>query len=253
MFDLTGKVSIVTGASRGLGVTFARGLAKAGCDLAIAARNFDQLQEVSRELLEYGRRVLPVRADISRGEDVEAMLARAAGEFGKIDILVNNAGISAVAGAEAMTRDQWQTVVDTNLTGLFLCAQQAARRMLNQGHGKIINIASMYGISASSYVSQASYVASKAAVLGLTRELAVEWAPRGLHVVALAPGFFRSDQTVWAFEENPELGAKLLAKVPMGRMGRLEELEGTIVYLASAASGYMNGQALVLDGGFLCW
>lgn len=253
MFDLTGKVAIVTGASRGLGVTFARGLAKAGCDLAIAARNFDQLQEVARELLEYGRRVLPVRADISRGEDVEAMMALAAGEFGQIDILVNNAGISAVAGAETMTRDQWQTVIDTNLTGLFLCAQQAARRMLNQGHGKIINIASMYGISASSYVSQASYVASKAAVLGLTRELAVEWAPRGLHVLALAPGFFRSDQTVWAFEENPELGSKLLAKVPMGRMGKLEELEGTIVYLASPASGYMNGQALVLDGGFLCW
>ncbi len=107
--------------------------------------------------------------------------------------------------------------------------------------------------SAASYVSQVSYVASKSAVLGLTRELAVEWAPRGLNVIALAPGFFRSDQTIWAFEENKELGQKLLAKVPMGRLGKLEELEGTIVYLASSAADYMNGQALILDGGFLSW
>jgi NAD(P)-dependent dehydrogenase (short-subunit alcohol dehydrogenase family) len=111
----------------------------------------------------------------------------------------------------------------------------------------------MYGFVGASYVPQASYVASKAAVLGLTRELAVEWGPRGVQVVALAPGFFRSDQTIWAFEGNRELGEKLLAKVPMGRLGALEELEATIVYLASAASGYMNGQALVLDGGFLSW
>lgn len=253
MFDLTGRVAVVTGASRGLGVSFARGLAKAGCDVAIAARNLAQLREVAGELERHGRRVLPIETDIRGQQDVEAMVARTVDEFGKIDILVNNAGISAVADAETMTEAQWRSVIDTNLTGLFSCAQQVARQMLQQGHGKIINIASMYGISASSYVSQASYVASKAGVLGLTRELAVEWAPRGLHVTALAPGFFRSDQTVWAFEENKELGEKLLAKVPMGRMGKLEELEGTIVYLASEASGYMNGQALVLDGGFLSW
>ena len=253
MFDLTGRVAVVTGASRGLGVSFARGLAKAGCDVAIAARDLAQLREVAGELEQHGRCVLPIETDICRHQDVEAMVARTVDECGKIDILVNNAGISAVADAETMTEAQWRSVIDTNLTGLFTCAQQAARHMLQQGHGKIINIASMYGISASSYVSQASYVTSKAGVLGLTRELAVEWAPRGLHVVALAPGFFRSDQTVWAFEENKELGEKLLAKVPMGRMGKLEELEGTIVYLASEASGYMNGQALVLDGGFLSW
>ena len=253
MFDLTGHVAVVTGASRGLGVSFARGLAKAGCDLVIAARDVEQLKDVAADLAQFGRRVVPVEADIRQRADVEATMARTVEEFGKIDVLVNNAGISAVADAEAMTDDEWQSVIDTNLTGLFTCAQQAARRMLSQGRGKIINIASMYGISASSYVSQVSYVASKAGVLGLTRELAVEWAPKGLHVVALAPGFFRSDQTVWAFEENKELGEKLLAKVPMGRMGKLEELEGTIVYLASDASGYMNGQALVLDGGFLSW
>jgi NAD(P)-dependent dehydrogenase (short-subunit alcohol dehydrogenase family) len=252
-FDLFGKTALVTGASRGLGISFARGLAKANCNLVIAARDLDRLTVVASDLEQYGGRVVPMKADVAQIKDAEAMVQRAISEFGHLDILVNNAGISAVAEAEDMTSTQWQSVIDTNLSGLFYCAQSAARPMLRSGAGKIINIASMYGISASSCISQASYVASKAAVLGLTRELAVEWAPRGLHVVALAPGFFRSDQTIWAFEQDVELGAKLLAKVPMARMGKLEELEATIVYMASAASDYMNGQALVLDGGFLSW
>jgi NAD(P)-dependent dehydrogenase (short-subunit alcohol dehydrogenase family) len=252
-FDLLGKTALVTGASRGLGISFARGLAKANCNLVIAARDLDRLTVVASDLEQYGGRVVPMKADVAQIKDAEAMVQRAISEFGHLDILVNNAGISAVAEAEVMSSTQWQSVIDTNLSGLFYCAQSAARPMLRSGAGKIINIASMYGISASSCISQASYVASKAAVLGLTRELAVEWAPRGLHVIALAPGFFRSDQTIWAFEQDTELGAKLLAKVPMARMGKLEELEATIVYMASAASDYMNGQALVLDGGFLSW
>ena len=252
-FDLAGKTALVTGASRGLGISFARGLAKANSNLVIAARDFDRLTAVASDLEQYGGRVVPIKADVARMEDAEAMVQRAISEFGHLDILVNNAGISAIAEAEVMSSAQWQSVIDTNLSGLFYCAQSAGRHMLRSAAGKIINIASMYGISASSCISQASYVASKAAVLGLTRELAVEWAPRGLHVVARAPGFFRSDQTIWAFEQDVELGSKLLAKVPMGRMGKLEELEATIVYMASAASDYMNGQALVLDGGFLSW
>jgi NAD(P)-dependent dehydrogenase (short-subunit alcohol dehydrogenase family) len=252
-FDLTGKVALVTGASRGLGISFARGLAKAGCNLVITARDFERLQTVAQDLRQYGGSVLPFRADAAHAADAGAMVDRATEEFGRLDILVNNAGISAVADAETMAPAQWQSVIDTNLTGLFYCAQSAARPMLEKGAGKIINIASMYGISASSCIPQASYVASKAGVLGLTRELAVQWAPRGLHVVALAPGFFRSDQTIWQFEGNKELGEKLLAKVPMGRMGKLEELEATIVYLASTGADYMNGQALILDGGFLSW
>lgn len=253
MFDLSGKTALVTGVSRGLGVSFARGLAKAGCDLAIVARNLDPLKTVAKDLEQYGHRVVPVRADICNRQDVEKMVEQTLREFKRIDILVNNAGISAVADAETMTPEQWQSVIDTNLTALFHCSQCVGRHMLAAGRGKIINIASMYGISAASYVSQVSYVASKSGVLGLTRELAVEWAPRGLQVVALVPGFFRSDQTIWAFEGNKELGQKLLAKVPMGRLGKLEELEATIVYLASSASDYINGQALILDGGFLAW
>lgn len=226
-------------------------LPRGGSHLTLAARNYPQLEEVASDLRQYGGQVLAVESDISNPEAVRNMVEQTVSEFGRLDVLVNNAGISAVADAEVMTREEWQAVFDTNVSGLFFCAQEAARRMLPQKSGKIINIASIYGISASSYVSQASYVASKAAVLGLTRELAVEWAPKGLHVVALAPGFFRSDQTIWAFEQNRELGEKLLAKVPMGRMGKFDELEGSIVYLASAASDYMNGQTLVIDGGFL--
>ena len=253
MFDLSGKAAVVTGVSRGIGISFARGLAKAGCDIVVAARTIDALEQSAHALRHFGTRVVPVQADICEPAQVESMIDRTVAEFGRLDVLVNNAGISAVADAETMSRDQWQSVIDTNLTGLFYCAQAAGRRMLRQGFGKIINIASMYGISASSCVSQVSYVASKSGVIGLTRELAVEWAPKGLQVVALAPGFFRSDQTVWAFEQNQELGRKLLAKVPAGRLGRLEELEGTIVYLASSAADYMNGHTLVIDGGFLSW
>jgi NAD(P)-dependent dehydrogenase (short-subunit alcohol dehydrogenase family) len=251
VFDLTGKTAIVTGASRGLGVSFARGLAKAGCDIAISARTLDDLRRVAKDLETFGHKVVPIHADISKPGDVAAMIGETLKTLGHIDVLVNNAGISAVADAENLTMERWQSVIDTNLTGVFLCAQAAGRKMLKQGHGKIINIASMYGISAASYVAQASYVASKSGVLGLTRQLAVEWAPRGLQVVALVPGFFASEQTNWAFKPGNELGEKLLARVPMGRIGKLEELEGTIVYLASAAADYMNGQALILDGGFL--
>lgn len=252
-FDLSGKAAIVTGASRGLGVAFARGLAKAGSNLLLAARTGDELQDRATELAAFGVQVEVAQIDISQPDEVVEMVDSAVAAFGRLDILVNNAGISAVAEAENLSDDQWDDIIETNLSGLFRCAREAGKVMLKQGHGKIINIASQYGIVASSYVCQASYVASKTGVLGLTRELAVEWAPRGLHVTALAPGFFPSDQTVWAFKDGQELGQKLLKKIPMGRMGRLEELEATIVYMASPASDYMNGQALVLDGGFLSW
>ena len=253
MYDLTGKTAVVTGGSQGLGESFARGLAKAGCNLVLTARTLSKLEKVAGEMIHYGIEALPVQMDVNKREDIEAMVKIATKKFGKIDILVNNAGISAVSEAEDMTDEQFQSVIQTNIGGVFLCSQIVGREMLKQGHGKIINIASMYSFVGASYVPQVSYTTSKAGVLGMTREMAVEWAPKGVQVMALAPGFFRSDQTIWAFEQNKELGEKLLARVPMGRMGRLEELEGTIVFLASAASGYMAGQTLTLDGGFLSW
>lgn len=253
MFDLSGTVSIVTGASKGLGVSFARGLAKAGSDLVLAARNMKGLEQVAADLRQYGTRIITVKLDVTCVEDIEAMVAETMHQFGRIDFLLNNAGISAVAEAENITEEQWSSVIDTNVRGLFLCAQKVGQVMLKQKHGKIINIASQYAYTGSSYVPQVSYTASKAAVLGITRELAVEWGPKGIHVASIAPGFFMSDQTVWAFENDKQLGENLLKKVPLGRMGRLEELEGSIVYLASTASNYMHGQSLIMDGGFLSW
>jgi len=253
MYDLTGKTAIVTGGSQGLGESFARGLAKAGCNLVLTARTLSKLEKVAGEMASYGVEALPVQMDVNKREDIEAMLRQTLDKFGKVDILVNNAGISTVNQAEDMTDEEFQSVIQTNIGGVFLCSQIVGRQMLKQKKGKIINIASMYSFVGASYVPQVSYTTSKAGVLGLTREMAVEWAPKGVQVLALAPGFFRSEQTIWAFEKNKELGEKLLARVPMGRMGRLEELEGTIVYLASEASGYLAGQTLTLDGGFLSW
>jgi NAD(P)-dependent dehydrogenase (short-subunit alcohol dehydrogenase family) len=252
-FDLSGKVAIVTGASRGLGVDFARGLTMAGADLVLAARTSSDLEAVAADLRQYGHEVRTVVADVTKEADVARMIATAVDGFGRLDILVNNAGISALAPAEDMTEEQWSSVMDTNVRACFLCAQHAARHMLTRGSGKIINVASMYGKVASSEGKQVSYITSKWALHGLTAQLAVEWAPAGLHVTAISPGFFATAQGAWAFEQDPDLGRRLIARVPMGRLGRPTDLEGAIVFLASAASDFMNGSALILDGGYLSW
>lgn len=253
LFDLSGKVAVVTGASRGLGVVFARGLAKAGADLVLSARTGSDLEAVTADLRQYGHEVRAVVADVTREDDVARVMATAVDDLGRLDVLVNNAGISALAPAEEMTAEQWSSVMDTNVGACFLCARQAAHHMLPQGRGKIINVASMYGKVASSEGKQASYIASKWALHGLTAQLAVEWAPAGLHVTAISPGFFQTAQSAWAFEQDPELAGRLIARVPMQRLGQPDDLEGAIVFLASAASDYMNGSALILDGGYLCW
>jgi 2-deoxy-D-gluconate 3-dehydrogenase len=147
MFDLSGRTAVVTGVSRGLGISFARGLTKAGCDLTIVARNLDRLKQVAEELRGYGHRIVPLKVDVTSRRDVGRMVSTTVSEFGTIDILVNNAGIATVVEAEDMTEDQWKKVLDTNITGLFFCVQAVGRQMLRQGHGKIINIASMYGIN----------------------------------------------------------------------------------------------------------
>lgn len=253
LFDLSGRVAVVTGASRGLGVAFARGLTKAGADLVLAARTSDDLEDVATELRQFGHQVRTAVADVTQEADVARVIETAVEGLGRLDILVNNAGIAALAPAETMTAEQWASVMDTNVRACFLCAQHAARHMLTRGSGKIINVASMYGKVASSEGKQVSYITSKWAVHGLTAQLAVEWAPAGLHVTAISPGFFPTAQGAWAFEQDTELGARLIARVPMGRLGQPDDLEGAIVFLASAASDYMNGSALILDGGYLCW
>jgi NAD(P)-dependent dehydrogenase (short-subunit alcohol dehydrogenase family) len=236
-----------------LGVVFAQGLTKAGADLVLAARTATDLEAVAADLRQYGHEVRTVVADVTQEADVARVIGAAVEGLGRLDILVNNAGISALAPAEEMTAAQWSSVMETNVRACFLCAQHAARHMLPRGRGKIINVASMYGKVASSEGEQASYITSKWALHGLTAQLAVEWAPAGLHVTAISPGFFDTAQSAWAFEQDPALGQRLIARVPMRRLGQPDDLEGAIVFLASAASAYMNGSALILDGGYLCW
>jgi 2-deoxy-D-gluconate 3-dehydrogenase len=183
-------------------------------------------------------------------ENAESMITQATAEFVRLDMSVINAGFSAAVDGETMTSDQRQRVMDTKVKGFF-CVSCVARQMRLHGSGKIIKTASVCGISAASRVSHASYVASRATVLVFTRKLAVEWAHRGLQAGALAPRFSRSDQTIWAFEQNEELDEKLLANVCMARIGKLEG--GTMVYLASSVLDYMHGAKLILDGGFLSW
>lgn len=251
-FDLNGSVAVVTGASRGLGVSFAQGLTRAGADLLLVARQLELLDAVAADLRQYGRRVETLRVDIADPRDVEHMAAFAVEQFGRIDVLVNNAGISTMVPAEDMSLDDWRRVIDVNLTGSFLCAQAVGRQMLQQGRGKIINIASVYGQAANNFLPAASYVASKWGLIGLTKELASQWASRGLNVNAIAPGHYPTKKTEQLYAD-PAFASKVANRVPQGRLGVGADLEGVVVFLASAASDYVNGVVIPVDGGFLAW
>ena len=248
-FDLSGRVSIVTGASRGIGRAIALGLAEAGSDVVASSRSLPALEEVAASVRSMGRRSLAIAADVTSQEDVQRLVDATLREFGKIDVLVNNAGVSPVlARAEEMTRAQWEEVIGTNLTGCFLCAQAVGRAMIQQKRGKIINVTSILAEVANPRLS--AYSASKAGVLALTRALAVEWARHNIQVNALAPGWVDTEMT------RPMMGSKaiydnLLGKIPMGRFATPEEMVGAAVFLASDESSYMTGQAIYLDGGCL--
>jgi NAD(P)-dependent dehydrogenase (short-subunit alcohol dehydrogenase family) len=242
-FRLDGQVAIVTGASSGLGVAFAKGLAEAGADVVLAARRADKLKDTAGLVEAAGRRALIVQADVSLPEDCQRV-AREAAEFGPVSILVNNAGVGTAVPASRETPEQFRGVIDVNLNGAFWMAQAAAAAM-KQG-GSIINISSVLGLM-SGGLPQAAYSASKAGLMGLTRDLAAQWSSRkGIRVNAIAPGYFASEMT----EAYPDgyLDANL-ARTPMSRMGDPEELAAAVVFLASAAGGYVTGATLVVDGG----
>ncbi|MBV9216796.1 MAG: glucose 1-dehydrogenase [Acidobacteria bacterium] len=248
LFDLTGRVAVVTGGSRGIGKEMAEGLAEAGAKLVLCARRAEWLDETVAEFAVRGFEVLGVLADVSKPDDATRAIAEAVSAFGGVDILVNNAGVSWGARPEEMTLDQWRKVIDVNLTGCFLMAQAAAKQMLTLGKGVIINIASVSGMTSSANGPfYAGYVASKAGLIGLTRELAASWGRSGIRVNAIAPGFFHSrlaDAVIDIYENQIE------EHNPIPRVGREGELKGTAVFLASDASSYMTGQVVVVDGGF---
>lgn len=247
LFDLSGRTAIVTGGSRGLGKEMAEGLAEAGASLMLCARREEWLIETVEEFRERGFEVESMLCDTSVPDEVQAVVDATVGQFGKIDVLVNNAGISWGAMPEEMPLEKWQKVLDVNLTGCFLFAQAAGREMLKQGSGSIINITSISGITSSANGPfYAGYVASKAGLIGLTRELAASWGRKGIRVNAIAPGFFRSrlaDPVIDIYENA------IRENNPIPRIGEEGELKGAAVFLASDASSYVTGQTIVVDGG----
>jgi NAD(P)-dependent dehydrogenase (short-subunit alcohol dehydrogenase family) len=247
LFDLTGKTAIVTGGSRGIGVEMAEGLAEAGANLMLCARREEWLLETVEEFRAKGFTVEGVTCDVSKEADVQSVVDATIEKFGKVDVLINNAGISWGAMPEEMTLAQWQKVIDVNLTGCFLFAQIAGREMLKQSSGSIINIASIAGMTSSANGPfYAGYAASKAGLIGLTRELAASWGRKGIRVNAIAPGFFHSrlaDKVIDIYERS------IQENNVIPRIGEEGELKGAAVFLASDASSYITGQTIVIDGG----
>ena len=244
LFDLSGKVAIVTGGGSGLGLQMAHGLAEAGADLVLSARKLERCEEAAAAM---PTRALALPLDVSDEDSVSAMVARVVHEFGRVDILVNNAGTVWGAAPEDMPLKGWQKVVDVNLTGVFLCARSAGRVMIEKGGGKIVNIASVAGLhgAPAEVVNTLPYHATKGGVIALTRDLAWKWARHGINVNAIAPGWFPSDMANFVIGSNPQLAER----IPLGRFGGPEDLKGAVVFLASRASDYVTGHTLVVDGG----
>ncbi len=247
LFDLTGKSAIITGGSRGIGKEMAEGLAEAGANLMLCARRPEWLDETVNEFRAKDFNVVGMICDVSKPDEVEAVVSATKQKFGSVDILINNAGISWGAMPEDMPLERWQQVLDVNLTGCFLFAQAAGREMLKQKHGSIINIASIAGLTSSANGPfYSGYVASKAGLIGLTRELAASWGRKGIRVNAIAPGFFHSrmaDAVIDLYERT------IQENNVIPRIGEEGELKGTVVFLASDASSYITGQTIAVDGG----
>jgi len=249
LFDLHGKRALVTGASSGIGRKVAEAYLQSGAQVAIAARHSEALENIAAELASAGSRVLPVCCDVTQPDQVSRMLDQITEELGGVDIAVCNAGIITVNPVLDMSVEEFQSIQNTNVTGVFLTAQAAARQMVRQGHGGvIITTASMSGHIINVPQQVGHYCASKAAVIHLTKAMAVELAPHQIRVNSVSPGYIRTELV----EPLTEYHAQWEPKIPLGRMGRPEELTGLYLYLASEASSYMTGSDLVIDGGYTC-
>ena len=246
LYDLTGKVAIVTGASRGLGQYFGRALARGGADLVITSRRVGSLEPFRAEIESLGRQALPLELDVTERDSIQAMVEAAHDHYGQIDILVNNAGCNVRKPAVEVSWDDWNLVLDTNLRGTFFVAQAVARTMMPRRYGRIINIGSVTCVFG--YAGLAPYCASRGGVRQLTMSLADDWGPHGITVNCLAPGWFKTAQNAAMFEDK-EWVQYLCDRIPLKRPGRPNDLDGAIVFLASDASEYITGQTLLVDGG----
>jgi len=247
MFDLTGKVAIVTGGYHGIGRGIAEGMAEAGADIVVCARNYDRCAEACADIEKMGVKAFPIRCDIRKTEDVEHLVSQTVQKMGKVNILVNNAG---VGGSEKpvlqMSDEDWEDVIRIDLRGAFICSRAVIKEMIKQGGGKIINVASIMAFIATANMS--AYCTSKGGMVQLTRVMALEFTKYNIQVNALCPGYFLTPMNRNFFES--QTGKKIIQKnIPMGRLGRCEELKGTAIYLASSASDFMTGSCLVIDGG----
>jgi NAD(P)-dependent dehydrogenase (short-subunit alcohol dehydrogenase family) len=245
MFDLTGCVAIVTGGGKGIGAEAARVLAAAGADVVVGGRHPETLEIVAANIRTLGRRALSIPTDMRSVADVRSLVSQTLHAFGRIDVLVNNAGVNRTGPTLEVTEETWDSILDTNVKGMFFACQAVGPAMITARRGKIINIGSI--ISAIGLGYNIPYAASKGAVLQLTRSLALEWASHNIQVNAIGPGYVMTDQVRWLFE-NPEFARKILAKQPSGRIGEVQDLDGAILFLASAASDYLNGQMIFVDG-----
>lgn len=249
MFDLTGKVALITGASSGLGVQFTKALAKSGAKVAIMARRIEKLAAVKSEIEALGVECFAVKCDVCNVQEIKAAVAAVKAHYGKIDILVNNAGLGLTEPAEIQSDETWIKMVNTNLNGVYFMAREVGKLMIENGYGKIINIGSIHSNVAMPGVPISAYNATKGGVLLLTKSLGSEWSKKGITVNAIGPGYFPSEMTAGAIE-NPQFKGAIEALTPMGRLGRDGELDGALLYLASDASSYTTGQIIYVDGGF---
>ena len=247
-FDLTGRCAVVIGGTSGIGRAISHGLAQAGADVICTSRREEQVEAAAKEIEAIGRRTIRCVSDVSGRESLEQLLGETASAFGKVDILVNSAGRTKREPTIDQSEEDWNAILETNLTGTLRACQVFGRHMTGNGYGRVINIASL-----STFVSLfevAAYSASKAAVASLTKSLAIEWAKQGVNVNAIAPGVFRTALNQKLLDETPR-GQEFLSRTPMGRFGNVEELAGAAVFLASDAASFVTGEVLVVDGGFL--
>ncbi len=247
LFDISGRKALVTGAGRGIGKVLALTLAEAGCDVALFGLHRKNLEEVAVLVQKSGVRSLILEGDVSRRPDVQKAFSGVVKDFGRLDICVNNAGISMQIPVENMPEEDWDSIMNTNMKGVFLCSQEAARLMIPQKSGSIINIGSISARVVNVPQKQAVYNTSKAGVVMLTKSMALEWAPHGIRVNSISPGYMKTEMTL---ETMTPLFPTWESLTPIGRLGVPEDLRGAIIFLASEASGYMIGHDLVVDGGY---